>query len=375
MPERYDAAVVGAGILGLAHATQLARLGRRVVVFERDPKAQGASVRNFGMIWPIGQPLGDLHNLASRSRDLWLEVLESAGLWHERTGSLHLSYHATETAVIGEFISAAAKQGVDCEWLEAGDVRSRSPGVRGVGLEGALWSPGEVCVDPREVMAQLPTWLQREYGVQFEFGTAVTSYTCPQVHAGGSTWEADELYVCSGTDLRTLYPEVLAASGIEMCKLQMMRTAPQGGNWRLGPLLAAGLTLCHYHSFRECPSMSALKSRIADEYPRHVDHGIHVFASQNGSGEVVLGDSHEYGDDVEIFDKEEIDALVLEYLSGFLEIPDPRIVSRWHGIYGKHPTKPYFTDQPADGVTIVTGIGGNGMTLSFGVAETMTQGL
>ena len=93
MPERYDAAVVGAGILGLAHATQLARLGRRVVVFERDPKAQGASVRNFGMIWPIGQPLGDLHNLASRSRDLWLEVLESAGLWHERTGSLHLSYH------------------------------------------------------------------------------------------------------------------------------------------------------------------------------------------------------------------------------------------------------------------------------------------
>ena len=99
----YDDAVVGAGILGLAHAYQLARRGRRVVVFERNPRAIGASVRNFGMLWPIGQPFGPLRRLAMRSLQIWLEVLASAGLWHERTGSLHLAYRDDEAQVLREF--------------------------------------------------------------------------------------------------------------------------------------------------------------------------------------------------------------------------------------------------------------------------------
>jgi len=52
---RYDDMVVGAGVLGLAHAYHLTRRGRRVAVFERSPTAVGASVRNFGMLWPIGR--------------------------------------------------------------------------------------------------------------------------------------------------------------------------------------------------------------------------------------------------------------------------------------------------------------------------------
>src|SRR5438552_1669510 len=104
MSQQFDDAVVGAGILGLAHAYHLAKRGRRVVVFERSSKACGASVRNFGMLWPIGQPRGDARGLALRSLEIWLDVLNASGLWHERTGCLHLAYHDDEARVLSEFV-------------------------------------------------------------------------------------------------------------------------------------------------------------------------------------------------------------------------------------------------------------------------------
>src|SRR5215468_6735140 len=89
---RADLAIVGAGVMGLAHAWAAARRGLRVVVFERGQRAAGASVRNFGLIWPIGQPHGAMYRMALRSRSIWLEVLEDARLPYWPTGSLHLTY-------------------------------------------------------------------------------------------------------------------------------------------------------------------------------------------------------------------------------------------------------------------------------------------
>jgi FAD dependent oxidoreductase TIGR03364 len=369
MAERFDDAVVGAGILGLAHAYHLARRGRRVAVFERSPRAQGASVRNFGMLWPIGQPAGPRRRLALRSRELWLEVLRAAGLWHDPVGSLHLAYHDDEVAVLGEFARA---EGDGVALLDPARARERSPAVRPDGLKAALWSAAEVCVDPRAVVAGLPDFLARAHGVRFFFGHAVTGYDRPAVTAGGRTFAASHLYVCSGDDLTTLYPETYQALGLVRCKLQMLRTPPRPG-WRLGPMLAAGLTLRHYTAFADCPSLPALKRRLAEQYPEYERYGIHVMASQNGLGELVLGDSHEYGDAIEPFDKERIDALILDYLRTFLDVPDLTVAARWHGVYAKHPTEAYLVRHPAPEVTVTTGVGGAGMTLAFGVAEVATR--
>jgi FAD dependent oxidoreductase TIGR03364 len=367
MTARFDDAVVGAGIIGLAHAYHLARRGRRVAVFERSAAARGASVRNFGMIWPIGQPPGPLSRLTFRSREIWLEVLAAAGLWFDTVGSLHLAYHADEATVLNEFVALADGAAYDLAVLSPGEVRRRSPNVCTDGLIAGLWSATEACVDPRAVIAGLPTFLIDRFGVEFHIGCAVTGYKSPELLAGGRRFTADRLWVCSGTDLSTLYSEDMAAAALTPCKLQMMRTPPM--DWRLGPMLAAGLTLLHYKAFAGCPSLPMLRERLAEQYPNHLRYGIHVMASQNGAGEVVIGDSHEYGAAITPFDNPVIDRLILDYLATFLKLPDPTIAARWRGVYMKHPTEPFVVLEPAPGATAIIGVGGAGMTLSFGLAE------
>jgi FAD dependent oxidoreductase TIGR03364 len=362
-------AIVGAGILGLAHAYVAARKGHAVEIFERSPKASGASIRNFGMIWPIGQPAGEMLKMALRSRLLWMEVLEAARLPHSPTGSLHVVYREDEAAVAREFSELATPLGYQCEWLSPEDVHAHSGAVNPHQLSGALWSSTEVTVDPRRVICNLPTFLEDELGVSFHFGCAVQAIDLPKIVAGSKTWDADCAIVCSGDDFETLYPTWFASSGITRCKLQMMRTPPQPDGWALGPSLAAGLTLRFYPSFRICSTLAALERRIAEETPEYDRWGIHVLVSQTANGELTLGDSHEYGLAVSIFNRSEIDDLVLAYARTFLQVPDMTVAERWYGVYAKHSTAPFVSLTPAESVRVVTAVGGSGMTLSFGLAE------
>jgi hypothetical protein len=85
--------------------------------------------------------------------------------------------------------------------------------------------------------------------------------------------------------------------------------------------------------------------------------------------EVVLGDSHEYGDDITPFDKREIDELMLRELRKMIDLPDWTLQERWHGIYPKAPGLIQFECQPEPNVEVVIASGGCGMTMSFGFAN------
>jgi FAD dependent oxidoreductase TIGR03364 len=368
MAHSADLAIVGAGILGLAHAYEAAKKGLRVVVFERSQRASGASVRNFGMIWPVGQPHGPLHEMALRSRSRWLQVLEDAQLPYCPDGSLHVVYRPDEAAVAQEFAELAPGLGYQCAWLNADEILARSHAVQSHGLLGGLRSESELTVDPRVTLERLPQYLSAALGVTLRFGCSVHGINLPVIEAGGEHWEADHAIVCSGDDFESLYPHVYADSGISRVKLQMLRTVPQPDGWRLGPALAAGLTLRFYPAFAVCTTLPALQQRIASETPEYERWGIHGLVSQTVTGELTLGDSHEYGACIDIFNKQEIDELILRYISGFLRAPSLTIAQRWYGVYAKHPDKPYLSLDAAPGVKIITSPGGSGMTLAFGVA-------
>ncbi|MFN9533845.1 MAG: TIGR03364 family FAD-dependent oxidoreductase [Pseudanabaena sp.] len=350
-----EIAIVGAGIVGLAHALAAAKRGYKVTVFERNLEAVGASIRNFGMVWPVGQPLGKLRDRACRSREIWLEVVEKAGLYHDPSGSLLLAYRQDELDVLEEF--TATNEGIDTiALLNAEAVAKKSEAAITEGLLGALWSSTEVTVDPREVIQKLPAFLASNYPIEFQFGKVVNAIAYPNLQVGNESWTADRIFVCSGADFETLYPQIYAESNITKVKLQMMRTVSQPANWRLGPSLYAGLTLTHYGSFSHCETLDALKKRIELETPHFPEWGIHVMVSQNGLGELILGDSHEYGLTPDPFDRAEINNYVLDYLQTFAKFPELKISETWHGVYAKLAGKTEFIAEPESNFTIVKGL-------------------
>lgn len=332
--------------------------------------AQGASVRNFGMVWPIGQP-ADIFPTAMRSRELWLEAAQHAGFWHHTNGSVFLATYEDELAVMREFVDGLGSAGYDCMMLSQQEVFDRCPAANRSNVIGGFFSGTEVGVDPREAIAKLPAMLASLHGVALSFGTAAVRAEPGVVHtADGRAWEANErVMVCSGADTRALFPKVFERDDLVQCKLQMFATGPQPAGWSAGPMIASGPTLRHYTSFADCPTLGALKSRIASESPELDEWGIHFMAAQNGLGEVVMGDSHEYGEPISPFDRDDIDAAMLAGLERLLDLPDWSIARRWHGVYLKNLSGTHLVEEPLPGVTVFNGPGGAGMTLSFGLAD------
>ena len=350
----------GFGVLGF--------WGFGVTVIERSSKSIGASVRNFGMVLPIAQPDGILFERAMHSRRIWKSLCDDAKIWYDEVGSLQLAYAADEWQVLSELSDIYKHRGY--QLLNSEQTCSLSYPIVQRNLHGSLYSKDEIIVDPREAISKIPEFLFERYGVQFIWNTTATSITRDTVFAGSKSYSADEIFVCSGSDFETLFPEEFANQNITKCKLQMMRMTAQDGNTRIGPMLCAGLSLINYSSFSVSPTHAQLKARLHLDFPEYIKWGIHVMVSQNKSGELTVGDSHEYGLTPEPWDKALVNDLILKYLSDFAQFKSEKIIETWNGVYSKMKSgETELVIKPEDGITIVNGLGGAGMTLSFGLAE------
>lgn len=367
--------IVGAGIVGLAHAWSAAARGHKVTVFERSDVANGASIRNFGLVWLIGQSHEQL-TTAMLSRSRWLDLAKETGMWVKSCGSLLLAHRQDEWEVLQEFFEFHRNSPLGCHLRLLGPEASLacSSAINPDNFLGSLRSDLELGINPTAAIRAIPKWLEQRFGAQFFFKTTVVDAQTGILRtADRKNHSFDRIIVCSGHDFETLFPDYFCDASIRKCKLQMMRTVAQHSSFDLGSILASGLTLRHYSNFQCCPSLSKLAERIQHETPELNEYGIHVMASQDDLGRLVLGDSHEYGSALEPFDSCLINELILRELQKIIRIPDWTIESRWHGIYGKSADGIVSVLEPQPGVTICTGLGGGGMTLSFGLAEAMWQ--
>lgn len=362
---QFDLIIVGGGIIGLSNAITAVQSGKKVLLLERDERAYGASIRNFGLIWPIGQPAGPLYDRTMKSREKWIEMADKAGFWCRPNGSLHLAYEDDELEVLHEY---ATDLNTSVQLLKPDEVSDYSDYVRPKGLKGALWSETEMSVNAKKAIYALSDWLSDQDNATLKFYEQVDHVESGAVYTTNGSYHADRILVCSGHEFRILFPEIFSQSGIIQSKLQMMRTTPIPDT-NFGPTLCGGLTLTHYESFAQCPSVLKLKDRIEDQLPEYVNWGIHVMVNQNDDNELVIGDSHEYGLGFDPFDRADVNHLILAYLKRFLNLDELSINESWHGVYSKIPGRTEFVHDPEDGVRIITGLSGAGMTFSFGLAE------
>ena len=360
----FDLVVVGAGIVGIAHALAAARRGLAVAIVERDARAMSASVRNFGFVTVSGQAEGDTRRRALRAREVWLEVAGAARIEVLQRGAAVVAQRGEALAVLEEF--AAGPMGDGCEMWSGADAARNIPGLR-AGFAGALSSPHELRVEAREALPRLARWLEERYQVQFMWGSAALGIEGTRLRHARGVLEGEALLIAAGGAIAELAPEVAAVARVRRCKLQMMRIAGAGA--RLASVVMSDLSLVRYEGFAAQPSAARLRERLARECSPQLANGIHLIVAQGSDGSLVVGDSHHYGDDEDPFASAAVEDLILAELRALFESPGLRVVERWVGHYPVADVQPLLSAELAPRVWAVTVTSGTGMSTAFAIGE------
>ncbi|NBG90655.1 TIGR03364 family FAD-dependent oxidoreductase [Pseudomonas sp. 9.1(2019)] len=359
--------IVGAGILGLSHAYAAARRGLKVQVFERTSTPLGASVRNFGMALVTGQPPGVMLDLAHASREIWTGWAQHAGFDLKQNGSYLFARTEAEEHLLHTFCQGRGPEfGYRAELLRGADMQ-RLYGGQFSHHRAALHGLDDLQLYSREAIPALIQYLQRELGVEFHFSTLVREVEPGLVHTTAGSFKGAQVIVCSGHDYLTLLAEPLARLEPQICRLQMLRVRPKI-DLQLQHALMTGLSCVHYGAFADLPEAAAVQAQILRDSPHLDRHGIHLLVSPTPYGELIIGDSHDYGGDPSPFNGEQVDNWMLQLCEQTLGC-EVQVVERWQGVYGARGAKPFTWLEVAPGLNAALMQTGVGMSVGPAMAE------
>ncbi|MGW5252804.1 TIGR03364 family FAD-dependent oxidoreductase [Streptomyces sp. NPDC004012] len=367
--------VVGAGVVGTMHAWQAVQRGHEVVQIEREAEARGASLRNFGLIWVSGRAGGEELETALRARELWEEIGGRVpALGFRANGSLTLLRTDLERVVAEAALARPDAAARGYKLLTAAEARTVNPALRG-SFEGALYCERDAAVEPRTAQVALREALSKSPNYTFLPGREVREVTGPGTVRDdhGDVHHADAVVLCTGAWLGGLVKELAPDLPVRRVRLQMMQTDP------LGEALPA--SVADADSFRYYPAYGGeALDRLGDgqpQAPTAAAHRMQLLMVQRADGGLTIGDTHEYEHPFAFDTVEDPYDHLTEVVEGFLGRPLPRIRRRWAGVYAQcaDPGRVVHRQQVREGVWLVTGPGGRGMTCSPAIAETTANEL
>jgi L-2-hydroxyglutarate oxidase LhgO len=206
MVDSVDAAVIGAGVIGLAVAAALAKAGREVIVLESaDAIGTGTSSRNSEVIHAgIYYPADSLKaRTCVEGRERLYPYCEAHGVGHRRCGKLIVATEESQIAGLEALQLKALANGVDdIRWMEDRDAMALEPALDCV---GALLSPSTGIIDSHGLMLA--------YQGEAEGAGAVIAFNSPVT--GGAVREGGiELRVGGDQPMTLAAREVVNAAGL-----------------------------------------------------------------------------------------------------------------------------------------------------------------
>lgn len=198
---RYDAAIMGGGIVGASAALHLARSGLSVVLFERGFCGAGASGVNYGGVRRQGRPPEQIP-LSQRAHAIWAQLKSYIGIDGEyiRSGHLKLARSEAEMASLQAYRDRTAGFGLDLELLSGNMLHDRFP-MLGKLAVGASYCPDDGHANPRIVSPAFARAAARA-GAEIHEQTEVTGIAHDLggfiLQAGGQDIRSDILLNCAG---------------------------------------------------------------------------------------------------------------------------------------------------------------------------------
>jgi glycine/D-amino acid oxidase-like deaminating enzyme len=156
MPVRTDVVVIGAGVIGLSCARELAGAGLAVTVLEATPAVgRGSSALANGGI--RAQFTTEVNIAFSRFSIVELETLERTvgGLGLHQTGYLLLTGAEASERMLRDAAGLQRRLGVGTRWLDPSEIASMVPFVRTDGIRGGTFHAHDGFLDPAGLVTAL----------------------------------------------------------------------------------------------------------------------------------------------------------------------------------------------------------------------------